>query len=46
MRMQAAEAAMELREIQAYGGVRHEELGIPEEEIDARIKAFLIAEQV
>ncbi len=45
-RMQAAEAAMVLRELQAYGVARREELGIPEEEIDARIKAFLAAEQV
>ena len=45
-RMQAAEATMELRELQVYGVARREELGIPEEEIDARIKAFLIAEQI
>ncbi|MGH3470942.1 MAG: hypothetical protein ACRDPG_02700 [Nocardioidaceae bacterium] len=40
-RMQAAEAALELRELQAYGVSRREELGIPEEEIDAKIKASL-----
>jgi len=44
-RMQAAEAAMELRELQAYGVACREELGIPEDEIDARIKAFLAKEQ-
>ena len=37
----SAEAARELRELQAYGVARREELGIEEDEIDARIKAFL-----
>ncbi|MHB1504986.1 MAG: hypothetical protein ACYCTL_13520 [Acidimicrobiales bacterium] len=45
-RMQAAEAAMELRELQAYGVARREELGIAEDELDTRIKAFLATEQV
>ena len=45
-RIQAAEVAMELQELQAYGVARREELGIPEDEIDARIKAFLATEQV
>ena len=40
-RMQAAEAAMELRELQAYGVARREELGIAEDEIAGRIKGFL-----
>ena len=45
-RMQAAEAAMELRELQAYGVARREQLDIPEDEIDARIKAFLATERI
>ncbi len=45
-RMQAAEAAMELRGLQAHGVVCREDLGIQEDEIDARIKAFLATKQV